>query len=83
MINSGNVYVMKCGSNKYKIGVSVDIEERRKGLQTGNPEMINIYKKFDCKFPFEMENSILKKFKNYRVNGEWFIFEDDMITGRA
>ena len=47
MENSGNVYIMTCGENKYKIGVSVDIDERRKGLQTGNPDPISIYKIFD------------------------------------
>ena len=79
MENSGNVYVMKCGQNKYKIGVSVDINDRRRGLQTGNPEPITIYKRFDCKLPFEMEKSVLIEFKKYKTIGEWFIIEESEI----
>jgi len=79
MENSGNVYVMKCGDNKYKIGVSVDIDDRRNCLQTGNPDLITIYKRFDCKLPFEMEKSVLIEFKKYQAIGEWFIIDETEI----
>jgi len=76
-MNYGNVYIIKKDiSCSYKIGVSSDVIGRLKTLQIGCPDLLEIYKTFDCKLPFELEKKTHKEFKEFRLNGEWFSFEN-------
>jgi len=76
MSNSGNVYAIKCGENKYKIGVSLNINQRLNDLQTGNPEELVVYRRFDCKYPFDMEKKVLKELKIFHIRGEWVVIDE-------
>jgi len=76
-MNYGNVYIIKKATScSYKIGVSSDVIGRLKTLQIGCPDLLEIYKTFDCKLPFELEKKTHKEFKESRLNGEWFSFEN-------
>ncbi len=76
-MNHGNVYIIKkFDSDSYKIGVSLDVVKRLKTLQIGCPDLLEIYNTFDCKLPFELEKKTHKEFKESRLNGEWFSFEN-------
>ena len=61
-----------CEGNYYKIGVTENIENRIKGLQTGNPE------KLICEYiiegNIEEEKRLHEKFAEYKKEGEWFEF---------
>lgn len=67
------VYMFKCGENKYKIGVSMDVERRRKELDN-RPYSVTIYAVSKVPFSraFEVEADLHKLHENNRVDGEWF-----------
>ncbi len=75
-------------TNICKIGVSIDIEERLKSLQTGNSNKLLLNSGFYCKVPYKLETIVKNKYKEYNRIGEWFNIEDlpalkDFIRCRA
>jgi hypothetical protein len=62
----------------YKIGVTKDIEKRRKSLKTGNP-FLSIIASIKTKYAFELEGELHKELKENNMSGEWFnVGEDDI-----
>lgn len=80
MREKGYVYLLKVSNEGiYKIGVSKNVEKRVKQLQTGNPEEIEIIKKFLSKYPYKVE-SVLHRRYNYKLaHGECFYLEQKDI----
>lgn len=72
------LYLMHCqGTNQYKIGVSNDVEGRRRALQnaSGFPVvLVAFYKTKDKAFKVERQLHVL--FDKYRTIGEWFEFPE-------
>ena len=68
------VYLVRSFGNYYKIGKTNNIEKRLKQLGTSNPKitLIGLTHLYS-------EELLHKKFKDYRVKGEWFIFEDRVL----
>lgn len=67
----GYIYIMEC-AGKYKIGVSKDIEKRRKQLNN-KPFPVNIiYKSQLIKNVYEIEKQIHSIYQQKRIGGEWF-----------
>lgn len=73
------VYFITDDNNHVKIGVcSGDPIYRVKELQIGNPLKLRLYKKIEssyCVSSFDLERTLHEKFKDYRLEGEWFTFE--------
>tara|TARA_R110000868_G_C10867713_1_gene762017 strand:- start:41 stop:703 length:663 start_codon:yes stop_codon:yes gene_type:complete len=59
-----------------KIGISNDVEKRRKGLSSGNPRKTFVVCSFLAPSPRKMETILHEKFGYSRKNGEWFAYED-------
>lgn len=74
------VYLLGTDDNRYKIGVSVDVERRIKQLQTGCSDKIFLVDKFLSKFPFKLESALHRKYESSKINGEWYLLSNDMIT---
>ena len=73
------LYMLRAGNTDYyKIGVSVDIKKRMQSLQIGNPHRLTIYESVYTKCRY-LEGEIHRKLKQYRVQGEWFHFDKDVI----
>lgn len=79
-----NVYLISAnvnGETIYKIGYTKrDVEVRINELKTGNPydfNIIDVYKA--TKYGVSIENSLHKKFKDYKINGEWFDLSNEDI----
>lgn len=68
---STHLYVLSCG-DKVKIGVTNNIEQRLKTLQTGNPTPINLEYIEERLNPEKAEHYLHRCFQHKRVNGEWF-----------
>ena len=68
-------YLVRSFNNYYKIGKTNNIRKRLKQLETSNPEieLVGVSDEFSEEF-------LHKKFKKYRVKGEWFIFDDSIIN---
>ncbi len=69
------IYIVSCGPDndkKYKVGVTSDINQRLKSLQTGNPEKI-ILEYIDVRIePTKAERYLHRTLHKYRQQGEWF-----------
>ncbi|MCM1221537.1 MAG: GIY-YIG nuclease family protein [Lachnospiraceae bacterium] len=76
------VYILKVSPDGvYKIGVSKDVEKRVKQLQTGNPESIEIVKKFLSNYPYKIESVMHRRFQYNHVQGEcYYLSEHDIET---
>ena len=74
MEETNYVYILRSGNtNNFKIGVSKNIENRIKQLQTGaGIELELIYKSMICSNAFSIEKDVHKHFEEYRTFGEWF-----------
>lgn len=63
----------------YKIGRSQHPESRLTELQVGNPHILIIIGKYECKDSITCERDVHIKFKDYNINGEWFEFNNDEL----
>ena len=73
------VYLLKTQDlDEYKIGFTKgDIKKRLKSLQTGCPSKIVVVDSFESKFSTKIESTLHFMWDRFRVNGEWFLFEDN------
>ena len=61
-----------------KIGISVDPEDRRKGLQTSNPFPIHIIKTFNAGIEaLKHEKHFHDLYEKYNTTGEWFLVDSN------
>ncbi len=75
------VYMVMDDSGRIKIGVTSDIAQRISGLQTGSSSRLSLIRFFPGAGP-RIERWLHKKFKDFRLHGEWFRFDDQMLTIR-
>ena len=65
------------GHRKYKIGYTRrDVEKRVKEFQTGNSSQFEIVSVFKSKWGSKIEAILKRKFKDIKINGEWFYRTD-------
>ena len=78
--SKSSIYIMECGG-KYKIGVSKNLETRKKQLDN-RPYPVNIiYKSGLIEEPYNKEQELHSAFKEKRIGGEWFeLTEQDIIS---
>ncbi len=73
------VYVLKAGdTDMVKIGWTDDIEARVRDLQCAHWEVLKVIRTIDG-FPW-VERAMHRKFSAQRVLGEWFRFDQEMLT---
>lgn len=73
------IYVFQY-ADRYKIGVSCNVNNRMNQLSCGCPGIKCIYESEYLDNPFMMESKIHKIHEKYSVGGEWFSFVDiDLI----
>ncbi len=76
--SKGYVYLFKC-NDRYKIGVSKDVNRRLKDLN-GRPYEISLITK--SKFidnPYIEENKLHKEYQEFRLGGEWFNLDKHQV----
>ncbi len=69
--NGGFIYVISDGTG-FKIGVSVDPDERLKSLQSSNRATLTLEYTIHKNTPYKVESYLHRELRNYRGNGEWF-----------
>lgn len=69
-------------SNLFKIGATKkkNIDERKKELQTGNPNELNVVDYFETTKPYKLEKMMHNHFKNANELNEWFRLEKDTVN---
>ena len=76
----GYVYLIEDrDNNRYKIGVTNDLEKRLRNLQTGNSNHISIKESFQTQQPFKLEKMLHNKFRQYQYNNEWYELPTDDV----
>ena len=71
------LYVMKNTLGLYKIGISSNPESRCNQIRLNSGFDVEVVRVFDTVKPaIKIENFLHKHFKDFRVNGEWFKFEN-------
>jgi hypothetical protein len=71
------IYLIKCtADNTCKIGYSRNPNTRLSGVQTGNPNELNLEYVIDGNK--KDEANLHEKFKDYRIRGEWFEYSVDI-----
>lgn len=68
------VYVLVCGGF-FKIGIAADIQKRIAGLQTGNPQKIELFHDLSPmprKDARRIEQTAHRRLAEFKVHGEWF-----------
>lgn len=66
-----HLYILSCGG-RTKIGVTSNIEQRIRSLQTGNPETIVLEYIEERTNPTKAERYLHRCFAKKRLVGEWF-----------
>ena len=79
MVHKRYVYLLKTDDNRYKIGVSVNVERRIKQLQTGCSDKIMIVDKF-WYFWYNLSNyyEVDQEYKEYEISGNRDILCKDL-----
>lgn len=74
----GFVYLInETDTDNYKIGATKGIiEERKRQLQTGNSNELEIISYFETNYPFKLEAMLHNYYKKYNMIGEWFMLEN-------
>lgn len=72
--NTSYIYLMK-DRDRYKVGISRDVETRLKSLRTGNPTIEMIYKSpvLSIGKARSVEADVISNFNN--IGGEWFVHD--------
>lgn len=67
------VYLIQAAdTNHFKIGITANIERRRKQLQTANADDLVIIHTFSTKYNRLMESTLQRSYQSYQKQGEWF-----------
>ena len=68
------LYVIWNGSDRVKVGISVDVPRRLGQLQSSTAEALEVYGAvpLDTQCPLEIERAAHDELKRFRVRGEWF-----------
>ena len=81
MVSDGNVYFIRDGLGSIKIGFAKDVTQRKKLLQTANPNKLEVFCVWhvpNMHHAYEIEHYLHIKFADIRKCGEWFE-ENDVI----
>jgi len=75
----GYVYLLKTYDGLYKIGRTVDPDNRLRTFSVKLPFPVEYEYLIRCKDRFETERALHQQFSHKRVNGEWFRLDQNDI----
>jgi hypothetical protein len=79
--NHGYVYIIHDIHGLTKIGITCNVRERNSNYITENPYLkYSYFAKFDIKKYEHVERLLHKRFKDYRIIGEWFKLFDNQVN---
>lgn len=74
------VYLLYTDDGRYKIGYTRrEILERIKELKTGNSNNFTVINTYKSKFGTKIEAALHQKFKEKKIEGEWFLLESEDV----
>ncbi len=67
------IYLIRCSENSfYKIGISKNVEQRLKQIQTSSPDKVYLVHKYESSYASKIERALHNFYKSYHRNNEWF-----------
>lgn len=76
----GYVYLIEdVDNNRYKIGVTKNLEKRIRNLQTGNSNKIVLIESYKTEYPFRLETMLHTHFKQFHHYNEWYELDVDSV----
>lgn len=75
-----NIYLLRNEMGRYKIGISVDVERRVKGLMFGGGIQIELLKTWKSSYASTFEECFHARYVDYHHLGEWFNIPFNPIT---
>jgi hypothetical protein len=79
LLNEGFVYLFRLGEF-FKIGIAKDVQKRLSGIRVNTPHSIELIKSWRCRNPLTLEKRMHARFKQYKVQGEWFRLPGDAVN---
>lgn len=71
------VYLIASQDNHYKIGYTKrEVKNRLKELKTGNSQTLDVISIFESKWGNKIESYLHRRFKDKKIDGEWFELND-------
>jgi len=67
-------------SGHWKLGVSQNVEQRLRELQTGCPFRVEIVKFWKSEHATKVERALHRRFAEHRMEGEWFKLPENSVT---
>lgn len=79
------IYLLRAGTNNYKIGIARNVKKRIESLQTSNSNLIDLITARLVKNPEQAERKLHKDLVDYKLNGgkEWFELNDEQAIDTA
>jgi predicted GIY-YIG superfamily endonuclease len=76
------IYLIKTkNEGKYKIGVTKDIQQRLKTLQTGSSDELILIDKYYSDYAFQIERALHNFYKPNNILNEWFeLYIEDEVN---
>lgn len=65
------------GTDLYKIGVTTNVSNRIRAIQTYNALKVSIYATYKCQCGYRAETYLHNMFKKKNTNGEWFTLNNN------
>ncbi len=78
LLNEGFVYLFRLGEC-FKIGIAKDVQKRLSSIQVSTPHNVELIKSWRCRNPLTLEKRMHERFKQYKVQGEWFRLPEDAV----
>jgi len=75
-----DIYIITFDEIHYKIGVTDNIENRLKSIQTGSPYRLKIKILVGVNFAFEVENFLHLYFHHQNTHGEWYKLDVNLFS---
>jgi hypothetical protein len=71
-VRKKKVYLFRGNDGQYKIGTSYNPKKRRKEIQTGNPEQVDLIHDYESNNALLIETTLHNIYTYGRKKGEWF-----------
>ena len=73
--------IQNTDSGYYKVGFTKrKISDRIKDFSTANPAELRCIYEFKTEHSRKVETAIKNYYKNYKIKGEWFQFDDNVVN---
>ena len=83
MFDDRHVYVMCSKDGRTKIGVSMNVEKRKRQLEAKNGCLSIVYCSPLCENAFMIEKACHESFKDYSIGSEWFDIDGHVVAERV